>query len=173
MYVSKSFILDQLPDYRGQWVTVMHRQAVPDIMRQMYSAHKQYRAYYDQIGLYFEGETLAETCDNLYQFCKENIRYREESEQWQTTALPTGILVRGEGDCKHYASFIAGCLAAIERAEGVPIDWKYCFASYDWARRTPYHVFVIVTDDRGNEIWVDPTPGAYGKEPVWMVTKKV
>jgi hypothetical protein len=173
MYVSKKFILGELPEYQDKWVTVMQRQAVPDIIRQMYSAHRQYRGYYDLIGLYFEGDTLAETCDNLYNFCKDNIRYREESEEWQTTAQPTGILVRGEGDCKHYASFIAGCLGAIERAEGIPIDWKYCFASYDWTRRTPYHVFVIVTDDEGNEIWVDPTPGAYGKEPVWMVTRKI
>lgn len=173
MYVSKSFILDQLPAYENKWVTVMQRQAVPNIMRAMYSAQKQYRGYYDRIGLYFEGATLADTCENLYNFCKDNIHYKEESEHWQTTALPTGILVRGEGDCKHYALFIAGCLAAIERAEGTPINWEFCFASYDWARPTPYHVFVIVTEDDGNQIWVDPTPGAYGKEPVWMVTRKV
>lgn len=173
MYVSKSFILDRLPKYRNEWVTIMQRQAVPDIMRSMFEAHAQFRSYYDKIGAYFLGNTLAQTCDNLYNFCRENIRYREESEEWQTTALPTGILVRGFGDCKHYAAFIAGCLAAIERAEGVTIDWCYCFASYKWTQPTPYHVFVVVRDEDGAEIWVDPTPGAYGKQPVWIVTKKV
>lgn len=173
MYVSRSFILDQLPKYRNQWVTVKQRQAVPDIMRDLYQAHKDYRPHYDQIGRFFEGPTVAATCENLYHFCKENIKYREESEDWQSTALPTGILVRGYGDCKHYASFVAGCLGAIERAQGYPIDWVYCFASYKWAQSTPYHVFVVVRDEEGEEIWVDPTPGAYGKQPVWIVTKKV
>src|SRR5689334_5376498 len=105
MYVDRSFILGQLPKYRNEWVTVMQRQAVPDIMRSLFEAHRKFAAYYDSIGLFFEGNTLAQTCDNLYNFCKANIRYKEETIDWQSTALPTGILVRGYGDCKHYASF--------------------------------------------------------------------
>lgn len=173
MYVDKSFILGQLPPYRNEWVTILQRQSVPDIMRSMFEAHKQFKPYYDRIGLYFQGDSLAETCENLYRFCKQNIRYQEETEDWQSTALPTGLLVRGFGDCKHYASFIAGCLGAIERAQGVPIDWFYCFASYKWLVTTPYHVFVVAIDTDGTEIWIDPTPGAYGKNPVWVVEKKV
>jgi hypothetical protein len=173
MYVDKSFILEQLPPYRNEWVTVLPQQTVPDIMRSMFDAHRKFRSYYDRIGVYFEGSDLADTCDNLYRFCKQNIYYREESVDWQSTAVPTGLLVRGFGDCKHYASFIAGCLSAIERAEGTPINWFYCFASYKWLQPTPYHVFVICVDDQGQEIWIDPTPGAYGKTPVWVVEKKV
>ena len=171
--IDKDVILSVLPEYRNEWITVMQRQEVPHIMAEVFEAHKDFSKYYDSIGLLFEGSTIGETADNLYFFCKENIKYQEEGEDFQTTAVPAGILVRGHGDCKHYASFIAGCLAAIERKTGEKINWQYCFASYKLTQRTPYHVFVIVTEPDGSEIYIDPTPGADGKEPVWWYRQKV
>jgi len=171
--VDKYFVLQHLPEYRDEWETVVDDQEVKDIIRTMFDSHVQFKGYYDNIGYLFDGNTISDTCENLFAFCKNNIRYREESKDLQTTALPTGVLVRGYGDCKHYASFIAGCLGAIERNTGTKINWEYCFASYRIDQRTPYHVFVIVNDEKGNEIWVDPTPGADNKVPVWWVRKKI
>lgn len=171
MRVSKTELLEALPVYQDSWETVLYRQRVPDIIKTILQSHRDYREYYDCIAGFFDCPTVGEICDKLFDFCKANIVYREESEEFQSTSIPTGILVRGFGDCKHYAGFIAGVLSALER-QGRKIDWKYCFASYKLFERDPYHVFVTVRAPGENEIWVDPTPGAYGRIPVWICEEK-
>lgn len=171
MHVSREALLGQLPPFADEWVTLTPDQDVHDIIVAMVDSYPEFAPYYDRIGNFFVGKDISETCDNLYQFCKDNIQYREETEDWQTVSLPAGILTRGHGDCKAYAAFIGGCLGAIARETGVPIDWEYCFASYKLFQRTPYHVFVVVHTADG-DIWVDPTPGAEDKQPVWVVCKK-
>lgn len=170
MKVSKDLLLDRLPPFENKRITIAQRQEVSDIISEMCAAHKEFAVYYDQIALFFDAPTIEEICSKLFIFCKENIRYREEGEEEQTTALPGGILVKGYGDCKHYASFIGGCLDAISRLTGKKINWFFRFASYRLDVPTPYHVFVVVID-RGQEIWIDPTPGAEGKTPVWVIDK--
>lgn len=172
MTLDKDFLIGQLPAYQDRWVTVMQKQEVKNIMRSIFESHEQFKKYYDKIAGFFYAGSIESISDILFSFCKDNIRYVEESEEWQSTALPTGILVRGYGDCKHYASFIAGCIDALNRM-GCKINWWYCFASYKIEQRTPYHVFVIVEDENGQEIWIDPTPGAEQKTPVWEIRKRV
>ena len=172
MYVSKERLIAELPPYQDKWVMIKKEQGVPDIINEMLQAHREFAPYYDSICHYFIGRTLKDTCETLFEFCQENITYREEGEDWQSSALPTGILMRGHGDCKHYASFIAGILDAIKRTTGQKIDWHYCFASYKIDQPVPYHVFVVVETNKG-PLWVDPTPGALGKTPVWEINKKV
>jgi hypothetical protein len=172
MKVTRSSILSKLPPYQDKWVTVANTQNVGDIIADIVKSHYLFAPYYDKFAYCFSATTVEEICDKLVNFCKENIQYREENEDLQSTALPTGIIERGHGDCKHYASFIGGCLSAISRETGVPINWKYCFASYKIEQRTPYHVFVVVETPSGT-VWCDPTPGADGKEPSWIVYKKI
>jgi hypothetical protein len=165
MYVSKEMLLAELPPNRDDFIIIEpDQQVIRDIIPELLDAYPVFAKFYDRIGYFFEGATLRDTCDNLYDFCKQQLQYREEPEEWQTSALPTGILSRGYCDCKGYASFIAGCLGAIARATGQYIDWEFCFASYRLGQKTPYHVFVIVHTE-GGPLWVDPTPGADTKQP--------
>ena len=173
MAVSKQHLLEILPPYRDEWVTITRDQDVRDIMKDIVKAHHEFAGYYDLIAPDFICPTLQETCDQLYDFCKQNIRYKEETEAKQTTALPTGILYRGYGDCKHYASFIGGVLGAVQRLTGEKINWWYCFASYKPEQRTPYHVFVVVDLPGVGEYYVDPTPGADGREPFWVIKERI
>lgn len=173
MRVSKENLLAELPPYRDEWVTIADRQEVErDIIPEIVQAHKAFAKDYDKIAPFFIGDTLKQTCENLYNFCIDNIRYKEEPEKMQTTALPAGLLTRGYGDCKAYAGFIGGCLGAISRLTGERIDWYYCFASYEIDQRVPYHVFVVVETENG-PLWVDPTPGAEGRTPVWEIKERV
>lgn len=170
-------LLAMLPPYRDQWVMINPDQDVKDIVRDICEKHDQFASHYDLIALYFDAPTVRGICDNLQTFCENNITYVEENEMVgdspvQTTAIPGGILTRGYGDCKHYASFCGGVLDAISRLTGKKIKWSYRFASYRIDRPTPYHVFVVVQDG-GNEIWIDPTPGARSMQPVWVVDKSV
>jgi len=172
MSVSKDILLNKLPAYKDEWVTVTRTQDVKDIMKDIIKCHKEFRRYYDAICSDFIQPTIEQTADELYNFCVTNIHYREENEDLQTTALPTGILYRGHGDCKHYASFIGGVLGGLQRM-GENIDWYYCFASYKVEQRTPYHVFVVVVKDDCSLLYIDPTPGAENKQPVWVVNERV
>jgi len=163
-------LIGQLPPYQDQWELIHPNQTVKDIIKEVLEAHNEFAPYYDKIALYFDDENTGRICDNIYLFLKKNIRYHEESEEDQTTALPTGILIRGQGDCKHYAGFTGGILDALNRS-GKKILWCYVFASYKLFDETPHHVFIEV-DYNGEKFWIDPTPGADKKEPVWLQRKK-
>lgn len=169
MYVSKALLLEKLPPYRDEWVTVKGKQDVHDIIKDILKCHGEFAGYYDVIAPYFDCGNTRDTCEMLFKFCQNEITYAEETEDLQTTALPAGILTRGQGDCKHYASFIGGVLGALQR-RGRSIDWYYCFASYDLLEPSPYHVFVVVMLNDA-PFYVDPTPGANLKTPVWVVNK--
>lgn len=165
-------LLGKLPPFRDEWKLIKENQKVADIMQQILRAHKNNASFYDKIALYFDANTVQGICDNLYSFLKTYIKYHEEPETMQTTAVPSGILTRLQGDCKHYASFCGGVLDAISRLTGKKIDWCYRFVSYNLLQRSPGHVFVVVFD-RGHEIWIDPVPGADKVTPVWQIDKKI
>lgn len=171
--VGRDQLLKVLPEYRDAWVVVHPDQSVREIINEVLEAHKDFAPYYDEIALYFDCDDIQDTCRCIYDFLKSNIKYKEEKEEDQTSALPTGILIRGYGDCKHYAGFSAGILDAINRLTGKKIDFCYRFASYNLFSKTPHHVFVVVKDRDGSEIWIDPTPGAQTQAPVWQIDKKV
>jgi len=170
--VTAQKLLGRLPEYRDEWVMITPRQKVKDIIRQILAAHDKYAGYYDKIALYFDDKTVRGICNKLYNFCTREIKYSEETEEDQTTSLPSGILTRGHGDCKHYANFCGGVLDALTRLTGKKIDWCYRFASYHALSDTPHHVFIVVNDN-AEEIWLDPVPGSNGLTPFWQVDKKI
>jgi hypothetical protein len=152
--VSPSVLLYYLPPYRRNKELIKEDQYVRDIIKEVLDAHEIYAQDYDAICSFFDGESTEQICRQLFDFCKGFVQYRIEDKEEQTTQSPSGIIVLGHGDCKHYASFIGGCLDALKR-KGKKIDWWYRFASYNWLDDTPQHVFVVVKD-KGKEIWIDP-----------------
>ena len=157
--MDRNELLQYLPPVQNVWEVVTQDQSVKDIIKQVIKAHYDNQLYYDKIALFFDATTVPEILDNIYDFIKDNIRYKEESDAAQTTAIPAGILARGFGDCKHYASFAGGILSAIKRLTGKRFSWHYCFASYDLFNKVPYHVFIVVQDG-GTEYYLDPVPGS-------------
>lgn len=165
-------LLECLPPYEDQWIVITGKQSVKDIIHEVLDSHEEFKPFYDRIALFFDGDTTEDICKNLYDFLKKNIKYREEKEDDQTTAVPTGILIRGFGDCKHYSTFSGGVLDALNRLKDKGIKWSYRFASYDPFNKNPHHVFVVVKDGN-DEIWIDPTPGSDQNTPLWYLDKKV
>jgi hypothetical protein len=151
-------LLGMLPPFQGAKVKVTQKQSVARIMKEILSAHQDYAADYDRIADYFYTGDETGTEKLLFNFCKENLTYKVESDQTQTVQSPTAILVLGEMrgvDCKHYASFIAGVLDALNRQGRSSFNWFYRFASYDMNDKVPEHVFVVV-NNAGYETWIDP-----------------
>lgn len=171
MIATRAGLLAMLPAYRDAWVVIHPDQTVRDIVQEVLAAHEDFASYYDTLAPVFDSGTTEEICNALFHFCKSEIEYREEGDDLQTTAIPAGILTRGFGDCKHYAGFTAGILDALNR-RGKNISWCYRFASYRIFDKTPHHVFVVVNIG-GREKWIDATPEAAGREPIWFTDKKV
>ena len=168
--VTPDMIMSRLPPYRDEWILVKKEQYVPDIVKEICTAHKLYGSYYDAFSYMFYNEDPAVVADALYSFCKEFIEYKEEKVDFQTTAIPAGILYRGHGDCKHYAIFTAGVIASLNRLYGCCFEAYFYFVGYRRAKE-PYHVFVSLICDK-EEIWIDPTPGS-GGTPTLVVPKRV
>lgn len=172
MGVTANMVLAELEPFRDEWIMIHPDQTVKDIIAEVLDAHEENAIDYDSIAPFFNDHNVDDVCMDLYNFCKQNIRYREESEKVQTTKKPVCVLTQGFGDCKHYASFCGGVLDALNRLYGRKIKWCYRFASYKILQPTPYHVFVVVYNN-GSEIWIDPTPGADSETPVWQIDKKI
>lgn len=156
-------VLARLPAYEDRWQTVRDKQYVPDIINEVLTSHRLFGKFYDRFSSLFLCYEPACISEKLFDFCKKYIEYREEGVDKQTTALPTGFLTRGFGDCKHYALFNAGVLASLNRLYGTDFKWCFYFDGYRDAEE-PFHVYVAVRDGT-EEIWIDPTPGAGSELP--------
>lgn len=169
--VTTNELLQHLPPFRNERVLIKKNQRVNDIIEQILLAHKKYAHYYDKIAGFFDADTTEEICKNIYSFLHKNVTYKEESDEEQTTALPSAILSLKRGDCKHYSLFSNGVLDALKR-KGKKINWYYRFCSYKPFDQTPHHVFCVVNTANG-EIWIDPVPGANDLTPIWQLDKTV
>jgi hypothetical protein len=154
--MTRKYLLAKIGAESPQNRLVIDDQDAYDIMKQVSVKHKKCTDYYDRIADDFYSPYLVVTCRRLFDFCKQNIEYREESIGKQYTSAPQTILTRGYGDCKSYALFIGGVLDALRR-QGENINWCYRFASEDFLSENPQpgHVFVVVDTGQG-EIWIDP-----------------
>lgn len=145
--------MDRL-SYIGQSQPLVKYQKIDDIIDAVKKFHGHHCKEYDIICNDFWCDSVPDTCDILFCFCKKNVTYDIEPDENQTVKSPGAILYHGKGDCKHYASFIAGVLDALCR-RGHRINWCYRFAGYYPNNRSLHHVFVIVRY-AGREIWIDP-----------------
>jgi hypothetical protein len=152
--VDKRLLLTKLKPYIGSLKIVKYSQGTGDIIKELLQAHKDEAKEYDKIYPYFIGRNVRETCRNIYNFLKQNVRYDIEPSSKQTLKSPSSIIAQGYGDCKQYSQFIGGILGAMERNRG-GAEWCYRFASYN-DQKIIQHVFVVAKDKEGKEIWIDP-----------------
>jgi len=174
--VSKNILISKLEPYIGKKDILINNQDTTDIINAILDNHKKYESEYDKIYRYFVGETLDDTCYNVWAFLKENFNYRIESEQMQILRSPAAIIGSDMYgiDCKGYATFAAGIMSAIRRNVKMDFDVYYRFASYDSFDSTPQHVFVVVKQN-DIEYWIDPVLDEYDlkKQPYYYKDKKI
>lgn len=152
--VSVNTLLNNLPVFKGDKELIAGRQRMKHIKALMQEAHQEYAPDYDGIvGFFKQGPGLPK---QLFDFVQKNIRYEVQDEDFQSVESPAAILAQGEGDCKHYASFIAGILDAANREGRYRYPWVFRFGT--WKGKNMGHVFVVVKDAQGGEIWIDPAP---------------
>jgi len=171
--MQKNILLAKLPVFQGRYQLVSKRQTVSEIVREVVAGHKMFYQHYDAIANDFFYPDPVKTFQSLFSFLKGAVKYNEETEESQTVTSPAGILAIGEGDCKHYASFIGGVLDALKRL-GVKINWWFRFASYDPYINEPGHVFVV-GEYNGKQYWIDPVLKEFNQRltPQTYIDKKI
>lgn len=155
----------------AQPMTVVDDQTVSDIVEWMPVAHAAYRRMYDKLIACLEEDELSALCYELWEFCKTNLKYKEEGVEKQRLSAPSTMIERGWADCKGYALFTGGVLDALNR-RGADIDWHYRYVpSAPWGS-TIGHVFVVV-DPKGEDIWVDPVLPDFDRHYFFLVHRDV
>jgi len=172
--ISKNLLISKLPPFLNQQNIIVENQDVDDIITGILKTHEKYKKDYDKISGYFEGKDVNETSQNIFNFLKQNIRYKAESENRQMLKSPSSFISTGTGDCKSFALMINGINDSIRRKNGESYELIYRFASYDPFNNIPQHVFAVVKD-KNDEIYVDPVLNYYNqkKEPYYYKDKKI
>jgi hypothetical protein len=174
MLIDKKTLAGKLSPFINEQRVIIDNQGVNDIISGMLNTHDRYKSEYDKIYKYFEGSTIEQTCRNIWNFLKQNVPYKIESENYQYLKSPASVLSTANSDCKSFALFSAGCASAYQRNTGKDIDVYFRYASYDPFDNTPEHTFCVVKD--GNkEYWIDPVLNKFNqrKEPYSYINKKL
>ena len=171
-------LLNKLEPFQNKKQVIIHNQSVGDIMTGILQTHSKYFKEYDKICTSFDGKNADQIARKVFDYLKDHTHYRIEKDNAQTLRSPGAILALGANpriglDCKSYALFIAGILAAWQR-RGVPINWCYRFASYKLTDKLPHHVFVVLNPNTNNEIFVDPVLPSYNyrKQYTYKIDRK-
>lgn len=161
----KEKILSILPATLGKDYLVVSDQSTTDIIREVVKSHKYFHNDYLLISDLFDSSNDFECLEGIFDFLKENVRYKIETDDEQTTKSPARLLIAGYGDCKHYAGFVGGVVDCLG------FNWCYRFASYNLLNSNPSHVFVVVFLN-GKEIWIDPVLNNFNSKFPIPISKK-
>lgn len=139
------------------------KQNTPEIIKYILWSHDLDKKDYEKIAPKFWRNNAADTARLLFDFHKKYIDYRIEPVSRQTVKSPGNILNHKHGDCKHYSLFTTGIAEALNRL-GYPISSFYRFVADD-PNMEVHHVFSVILDEKGNEIWVDPVLKTFNARP--------
>jgi len=154
-----NLLLRYLPAYKGQETVIKQQQETNDIIKGILDAHYKYSKDYDKISSFFIGSTTKETARNIFNFLKENVKYKVEPDYKQTIKSPSAIISTGQttgSDCKNYSLFIAGIINSLNWTKNKKIPFCFRFSSYKYFSEIPEHVFIILYPGTNKEIWIDP-----------------
>jgi len=87
----------------------------------------------------FKGSTPLKTCENIFNFLKNEIFYKKDPEGYQFIKQPKKFLKDKSGDCKSFSLFTAACLKNIYPNSNIYLR----YASYNH-NNIPTHVYCIM-----------------------------
>jgi hypothetical protein len=167
--MTREFLLNKIGAlYQSKKEMIKYDQSTGDIIQEILNANEKYKDQYNKISSYFKGYNVRQTCKNIFDFLKQNILYRIESEESQYIRSAAAILKNGVSDCKCYSLWSAGILQSL----GIPFCFR--FTSYRMNQKQPQHVFVVAYPGTNNEIWIDAVLNTfdYKKPYTYKLDKK-
>lgn len=151
-----------LPRPNGRSIVVVNRQTVEDISGLMKRGVKDSKEQAESIAWMFRGRSKRDTCGNIWNYLKKNVRYEKESPEVQSVKTLSRLLVTDKkGDCKHLATAAAALCKALN------IRCHFRLVSFDYSNPTPTHVYTVAYDDHGSPIYIDAVIKRFDEEPAY------
>ena len=113
----------------------------------------------------FEDKDEFKTCENIWQFVKNNIKYSADKSGHEIVQYPNYLVYNGKGDCKSFSILIGDLLRNVHNGK---IDFRYRFISQDIFDKTPKHVYVVATLNDGYECILDAVYTDFDREPKYF-----
>jgi len=158
--MNRNLIINKLGNPNNRAKLIVNSQSTYDIINQIRDQHNINLPYARKIAYMFKGKTFYATCKNLWNFLKNNVEYKIEGGDQQSTKTIQRLMADGHGDCKHYSNFINPILHSIYG----PYTFVYRFASYGNSV-LPQHVYAVaISPENGREIYIDPVLNQFNKE---------
>lgn len=142
---------------------IKQNQSAKDIANAIVLSIKQSEMDAKKIAPFLKGATNKKSLENIFIFCKNNIKYKKETTDLQTARTIGRILSMKEGDCKHYTTTIA----SLSKALNIPI--KLRLISQNLLNSDPTHIY-CVSNINGKEIIIDPVLNNFNQQATF--TKK-
>ncbi len=107
----------------------------------------------------FDAATITNIAENVWNFMKENFKYKADGQDHQKIVLPARALSQGKNfgiDCKSFALFAAANLSHYTN-----VGFRYSSYRND---PTPTHVYCIAKDEDGNTLVIDGVWNEFNSE---------
>lgn len=145
--ITRADILKLMPPVEHREVVKYRVNYNPDIIKTIHAATPRAVQITKPVAELFRGATDTDTCRNIWDFLKSQIRYVKD-ETNQDIKQPNRFVADGTGDCKSYSLFAASIL------QNLGIANAYRYASYT-NNPTPQHVYTMAISGPGAPIIVD------------------
>lgn len=136
-----------------------------DIITAVNSSFKQALEQTKAIAINFKGSTPLETCENIWNFLRQEINYVKDPAGYQFIRQPRAFLAAKKGDCKSYSLFAAGILKNLYPDAEVFLR----FAGYS-SLNIPTHVYTVIAIN-GKKIICDGVYKYFSKEKKYTYKK--
>lgn len=150
-------ILNNITPPNGERLIIKNYQKTKDIIKDLIFCFKTYNHQVQPLIKNFKGLNSNSEAKKIYNFIKNNIEYKEEPREDQTTKSITAILHDKQGDCKHTA-LLAGSIAY---QLGYNVIFK--FVSY-YPGENYGHVYVVINKPGEKEHFIIDTLQDFNSE---------
>lgn len=92
-------LMGRLGPFKNRRQMLVADQSTGDIIEAILKAHELHAQDYSKISSFFSAATKRQTAQKIFNFLKNNVKYRIEPGSKQTVKSPAAILATGYGDC--------------------------------------------------------------------------
>src|SRR5258708_1158025 len=108
MYTNLTAIADRyIPKPENKQVLKKQNGLTRDIIKEVLACYRDSKDQLKQFGPYLKSRTIKETCNNIWNFWKDNIQYQIDPEGKQWIKTPAAVWASKFCDCKSFSVPVA------------------------------------------------------------------
>lgn len=132
---------------------------VHDTIKTIVYVSEKYNSQTKQIAQKLTGNSILSTAENIYNFCYSYFQYKEDGFGVDSVRTPNRAWYdRKDGiDCDCFSALISCMLKNLGLSHTIRMSANFQANSFN-------HVYIILPDERGNEICIDPVVDKFNQE---------